>query len=66
MTAKHYRMLADLICRRLDASWNTDPVAAMAIESLAIELADELERDNPKFNRIMFFKACNIEAGASA
>lgn len=66
MTGKDYEMLAALICRRLDASWNTDPVAAMAVESLGIELADELERDNPNFNRVRFFKACNIEAGKSA
>jgi hypothetical protein len=66
MSAKDYEMLAALVRKHLDATWDTDPVRAMGIEAFGIELADELGKDNPRFNRIMFFKACNIEAGASA
>ena len=66
MGKQDYEMLARLVRKHLDATWDTDPVRAMGIEQFGIELADELEKDNPRFNRIMFFKACNIEAGASA
>ena len=61
MSAKDYEMLARLVCQHLDNSWNTDPVAAVAVERFAFDLADKLAEDNPRFDRAMFFKACNIE-----
>lgn len=61
MTAKDYETLARLICQHLDNSWNTDPVAAVAVENFGIDLAEVLAKDNPRFDKARFFKACNIE-----
>lgn len=61
MSKGDYEMLARLVCQHLDNSWNTDPVAAMAIENFGIDLAEVLAKNNPKFDKARFFKACNIE-----
>jgi hypothetical protein len=64
MTAKDYRLLAALVRKHLDATWETQPVAAMAVEAFGVDLATELGKDNPAFNPAIFFKACNIEVPA--
>ena len=57
-------MLAGLICAHLDDSWDTDPVAAIAIEAFGVDLAERLEKGNPRFDKARFLAACRIEVPA--
>lgn len=55
MTKKDYELIARVLSYADQENW-TDH-----IELIAEEFADELENDNPKFNRDMFLTACGIE-----
>jgi len=52
MTKKHFEFIASIIAARPD---NQKASCARAI-------ADALQKENPKFNRALFIKACSLRA----
>ena len=65
MTAKHYRLIAKSIRFRFEAeNRKITGFSAQALDTvrcIAIDLADDFQQDNPKFNRIRFLAACGVE-----
>lgn len=70
MTKKDYELIADAIIGEAFTSYNPsdedfDLVDGMdydTVEQLAGAIADALKRDNPRFDRSRFLKACGLEA----
>ena len=56
-TTQHYVMLAGLIDQVRSESAGDD----LWLTVFAGRLTDELARDNPRFNRARFLKACGME-----
>ena len=59
MTRKDYQLIADVIkktatCSETGDSWPT------SLEALALNFAQELQKDNPRFKPALFLKACGI------
>ena len=52
MTKKDYELIAGVFAR---TAW--DDIA----KSLAFNLANELEKENPRFNRALFLEACGVK-----
>jgi len=57
MTKKDYKMMADMF---LDMKWDEEEWLK-AWRSFVWQAAFVFSRDNPKFNRDKFFKACEYE-----
>ena len=55
MTRKDYKLIAEILRDSLDAI-----IDDLALEALASNFADELAKDNPRFNRERFLKACGV------
>ena len=53
MTRKDYQLIADVFKAHQDGG-DRDIV----VRGLALSLAIELQKDNPRFNKAMFIKAC--------
>jgi len=60
MTKTDYEMVASVIKFTLE-TYQDNPESILTISILVDRLADELEFDNPKFNRNKFLNACGIE-----
>ena len=58
MSKKHYEMIARLLLQARRKHATAYPAVDVCLQSLAIEFADELARDNPAFNRARFLGAC--------
>ena len=59
MTRKDYQMIAEVLkktatCSETGANWPT------SLEALALNFAQELKKDNPRFKPALFLKACGI------
>jgi hypothetical protein len=52
MTRKDYQLIADVFARSAG-----DDIAKF----LAVNLADKLEQDNPRFDRARFLTACGVK-----
>ena|SRR3990167_10242325 len=59
MTKKDYELIAGVINIRIDNSASSDEYTGVA--DTALYLADEFEKDNPRFNRNKFLQACGVE-----
>ena len=62
MTRKDYELLARVVKRERD-SWNENNANPIAIDTcyrFGEGLAYELEKDNPRFDRAKFLKACGL------
>jgi hypothetical protein len=62
MTQKHFKAIAEIFCRNLEAVYNGDEnenVAEM-IATIAQEQADYFESINPNFKRALFYRACGL------
>lgn len=57
MHRKQYQLIADVIARN---EFSHLPSGNNAIVSLANSLADEFEKDNPRFDRARFLTACGL------
>ena len=68
MTTRDYQRFARVIRRNLEAVANGDEseVVFDMIETLAREIADEFEDDNPNFDRRLFYEACGCEPSPTA
>jgi hypothetical protein len=53
MTKKDYQLIADVFKAHQDGGERD-----MVVRGLALSLAIELQKDNPRFNKAMFIKAC--------
>jgi len=53
MTRKDYQLIADVFKAHQDGGKND-----IVVRGLALSLAIELQKDNPRFNKAMFIKAC--------
>lgn len=60
MTKEHYKMIARNIARGVDEGMPFCPPDAISASELAHNLADELQADNPRFDRDRFLRACGI------
>ena len=65
MTRKDYIKIAEVL-RELP-KWRNEPLDswgkpydAVRYDFVVLRMADMLERDNPRFNRSKFLKACNL------
>ena len=58
MTKKHFEFIASTIAARPDF---TDSLRNQKA-SCARAIADALQKENPKFNRALFIKACSLRA----
>lgn len=58
MTRKDYVLIADVISLRVSLTYSKG--GALALKLLAEDLATELKRDNPRFNRETFLAACKL------
>lgn len=59
MTRKDFQLLANVIAASMEAQRSYEQ-AREAIVGFAINLATMLAISNPRFNRTMFLKACNV------
>lgn len=57
MTRKDYILIASTIAE-VRAKYARGHAANEFLDTVAIELADKLARDNPRFDRTRFLKAC--------
>jgi hypothetical protein len=57
MTAKDYRLIADVLANTLGACDTPQPVRHNAV----FTMADRLQADNPRFDRARFLSACGVE-----
>lgn len=71
MTKKDYELIAKAIKGRRDNTWNLDKlgwtgneicIGISVIDDLSEFLAHDLSKQNPRFNRSKFLKACGLEA----
>ena len=53
MNRKDYQLIADVFKAHQDGGERD-----MVVRGLALSLAIELQKDNPRFNKAMFIKAC--------
>ena len=60
MTRKDYVAIAAAICETLKYHERTDAIDALAF--LARDLAATMARDNPRFDRARFLKACGVQS----
>lgn len=58
MTKKDYILIAAAIRRARNANPNDHAVARDTLEHVAREIADDLKRDNGRFDRARFLAAC--------
>lgn len=59
MTTKDYRRIAAVF--EADMAVHADfPAQRLAIRNVALSMADMLKRDNPRFDRALFLKACGL------
>lgn len=56
MTRKDYVMLAECFAREC-----SEPGKAAQLKGIACAIADALARENPRFDRARFLKACGID-----
>lgn len=63
LTRKDYRTLAGII-NAARWRWQADDKACEAVDAIATRLADQYERENPRFNRERFLSACGMEIPA--
>lgn len=61
MTKKDFQAIANAISERLDTQHPTTEAASM-IRGIARDLANVCQRNNPRFDRARFLKACGVEA----
>lgn len=63
MTRKDYRLIAEVFFSRNDMADHIQNTGARRTHyyEIASSLATELQRDNPRFDRERFFKACGFE-----
>jgi hypothetical protein len=62
MTRKDYVMIAGIIKdANYTASKFNDTRGAGMLTHIAIELSDELAKDNPRFDRVRFLDACGVK-----
>jgi hypothetical protein len=59
MTRKDYVLIAAAVSA---AAIPSQPMAEFAREAVAVRLADALGRDNPRFDRERFLKACGVQS----
>jgi len=57
LTKKDYKMLASIIARRPSSSFLDYDEAR---KDIAANLATWLKTDNPKFDQVRFFRACEV------
>lgn len=65
MSRKNYRAIADAFSDQLDKLVHTQSIAEReavrdALYSLAIDVANHMQADNPRFDRPQFFMACGF------
>jgi hypothetical protein len=60
MSKKDYIALATVMRARIDFEGSSTD-AADVVRAVAVDLADTLAADNPRFNRNTFLQACNAE-----
>ena len=66
-TQRHYQVVADVINDAMNnmGTSNTDSKflggKVAGIEEVANSLADTFQKDNPRFRRDLFMKACDLE-----
>ena len=60
MTKKDYILIAKVI-KEVATGWNYDSKYAYVVSTIAVQLAERLEKDNTRFNRDKFLKACEVE-----
>lgn len=61
MTAKDYSLIAAALCyTRSTAKPDLPPVAVSMWERTCHDVADALARDNPRFDRARFMRACGV------
>jgi len=61
MTKKDYELIAGVIAQN-QAQFIQGEDGHALLKILAQQLANELESDNPRFNRLTFLKACGVSA----
>lgn len=61
MSRKDYELIAGAIHAQMD-DHEGQTAHQQAITSTAWGLADELEKDNSRFNKIRFLQACGVES----
>ena len=61
MTKKDYIKIAKVINNELK-EWDKEltPQVEFSINNIAVALANVMEEDNPRFNKIRFFEACGF------
>lgn len=57
LTKKHYKTIAGIIKLHIDCA---GPLTVNSYISVANQLADMCENDNPNFNRSKFLQACGV------
>jgi hypothetical protein len=66
LTKKYYEMIAsNLLDARASVTSRDEIMTAerlTAVETVAYLLASDFERDNPKFDRARFFRACGVQS----
>lgn len=60
MTERDYVLIAGVIAHCVDHT-SPNTTGRQAVSNVARRMADALERDNPRFNRDTFLKACNVD-----
>lgn len=59
MTKKDYVLIAGVMAKTLPL--NPTAAGTIALREFASRLSDELERENPRFDRDTFYDACGIK-----
>jgi hypothetical protein len=59
MTRKDYELIASVIARRVDSAGD-EFTELNAITKVGVSLSAEFQRQNPRFDRERFLKACGL------
>lgn len=61
MTKKDYKLIANAFAAVTEIHAHSDQYTKHIIRQVAKELAVDLLRDNPRFDRDKFFEACGLQ-----
>jgi hypothetical protein len=62
MTRKNFEMIAAVFAKQLDIHRAfSEPIGEAAVTDTARAMADQLQRENPRFDRHRFLTACGVE-----
>ena len=60
MTKKHFKALAEIIIKNLEALDGRPEITKILLMDIALDIANYCQEQNPLFDRQRFLKACGL------